>query len=114
MKLDVVELRVKNWFVSVTWYQEKLGLRIIAQEDDHQFALLVGEGGAKLGLIGTKQLPQGQSRATPYFITSQLEKVAAKLKQNGVDVGRIEKMHWGKQMKLTDPEGNVLYLYEEK
>lgn len=114
MKLEVVELRVKNWFTSVTWYHEKLGLRVIVQEDDHQFALLVGEGGAKLGLIGTMQLPQGQSRNTTYFTTSQLEKVAVKLKQNGVDVGRIEKKHWGKQVKLTDPEGNVLYLYEEK
>lgn len=35
MELDVIEIKVKNWYKMVKWYMEVLGLEIVAKEDDH-------------------------------------------------------------------------------
>ncbi|MBI2405419.1 VOC family protein [Candidatus Gottesmanbacteria bacterium] len=112
MKLDVIELHVNNWHKSLDWWVNKLGLKIIVQEDDHKFALLLGTGGAMVGLYGGK--PTSKQRFVPHFKVVNLEETVEKLKHNAIHVDTIEIRHWGKQAKVTDPEENIFYLYQEE
>ena len=92
------------------WYVEKLGLRVVAKEDDHKFALLAGDDASMIGILGTDDRAQ---KLIPYFRTDNLDKVVVDLGAKSVTVGNVEVQHWGKQAKVTDPEGNDVYLYEE-
>ena len=112
VRLEVVELQVKNWSEMLDWRVGKFGLKIIAREDDHQFALLAGDGGAMLGLFGENG--KTEQKLTPYFKSENFEKTVAGLKSQYINVGAIEVRHWGKRAKVKDPEGNIIYLYEER
>ncbi|MBI4215721.1 MAG: VOC family protein [Parcubacteria group bacterium] len=114
MKLDIVELNVKNWEEMVGWYISNLSLKIVAREDDHKFALLAGNDGAMLGLFEVRNPTQGSGGFTPYFRVEKLEDAVNNLKNKSVSVEEIQIRHWGKQVKVKDPQGNEFYLYEEK
>lgn len=113
MKLDVIELHVKNWEEMIEWYSSNLDLKIIAHEDNYKFALLLGDGGAMLGLFAIKNLTQNSGRFIPYFRTNNLEEAVRNLKNKSVHIEEIKIQHWGKQVKVKDPEENEFYLYEE-
>ncbi len=112
MKIDIIELQVNNWKSMVEWYEKSLGFTVRFLEDDHQFALLSGEVGAMLGLYGVEE--KTYTSFIPYMRVEDVEVGVQKLKSMEVNVGAIEERHWGKRAKITDPEGNVFYLYEEK
>lgn len=111
MKLDIIELQVKNWKSMVEWY-EKLGFTVRYREDEHKFALLSADDGAMLGLYGVES--KTPSNFTPYIKVEGINKEVQELKNKGIAVDAMEERHWGKQALVTDPEGNTLYLYEEK
>ncbi len=113
MKLDIIELQVKNWEEMVEWYSSILDLKVMVREDDHRFALLRGESGAMLGLFWVENPTQGSNRFILYFRTDNLENTVNDLKVKAVNIGKIQIQHWGKQAKIKDPEGNECYLYEE-
>lgn len=96
MKLDIIELQVKNWEEMVKWYSSNLNLKVVAREEDHRFALLAEDGGTMLGLFGVENLTQGSSRLIPYFRVDSLEGVVNDLKAKSVDIGATQIQHWGK------------------
>ncbi len=112
MQLNVIELQVKNWKKMLDWVVNKVGFKIIAKEDHDQFVLVQGAGGAMIGIWGVKK--RSAQKFTPYIKVKDLEGIVSNLKKKSVKVGRIEKPHWGKKAKLTDPEGNVYFLSQEE
>lgn len=115
MKLDVIEIQVKEWDEMVRWYNEILGLKILAKENEDKFALLVGENGAAVGLFGKENLSDLKGNITPYWHVDNIENTFQSLSAKGVRfVANIEKRHWGKQARFVDPEDNNHFIYQEK
>ncbi|MBI2029248.1 VOC family protein [Candidatus Gottesmanbacteria bacterium] len=115
MKLDIIELNVKNWEAMIEWYVSNLNLKVVAREDDHKYALLAGSDGAMLGLFGVRNLlMRGSGGFIPYFRTEKLGDVVSNLKSKSVNIEDTQVQHWGEQAKVKDPEGNEFYLYEER
>lgn len=112
MKLDVVELHISDWKKSLDWWVNKLGLKIVVREDKDKFALLIGTDGAMVGLYGGQS--SDKHGFIPFFKVSDIEKEAVRLQRKSVHVDKVEQRHWGKQMKITDIEGNIFCLYQEK
>lgn len=110
MKLDVVEVQVKDWKTSIAWWK-KFGLKLVVRENDDQLALLRSGGGSMIGLFG-KGKPTKHG-FTPYFRVHSINSTVVSLKKKGIIVGRIEKRHWGRQAKVTDPECRIMYVFEE-
>lgn len=112
MKLDVVELRVKDWQKMLDFWKNQLGLSVVAREEDHNFVLLGGDNGAMIGLF--EAIEANQQKFVPYFKVGDLEVMVADLKSKSIDIGEIQETHWGRQAKVVDPEGNEFYIYQEK
>lgn len=112
MKLDIIELRVKNWQKMLNWFTKTLGLSLVVKEDDDKFALVRDKEGLMIGLWMDKS--KSKQRYVPYFKVNNLQHFINTLKTKSVIVGKIQKKHWGDQAKVVDPEGNELYVYQEK
>lgn len=116
MKLDVVEIRVSHWEEMVAWYQHTLGLKLIAREDDDQFALLSVEDGATIGLWGAgKKSTRGTCAHSLHWRVDNVDLAVDELSGRGITFPkRIEQRHWGRVAEFHDPEGNKHFLYQEK
>lgn len=115
IELGVIEIQVLDWEKMVSWYQNNLGLIVIAKEDGDRFALLQGKSGSMIGLIGVKKLPAKSQRITLYWSTQDINTSVNTLKAQGIIFsGNIEKRHWGKQIEFQDPEDNLHMLAQEK
>ncbi len=112
MRLDIIELQVHNWKRMVEWYEKELGFTVRFREDDHQFALLSKDDGAMLSLYGAEVI--SDAHFTPYMKVEDIKIEFSRLKNAGINIDEIEERHWGKRAKVTDPEGHVFYIYEER
>ena len=81
MKLDIVELQVKNWAEMIEWYSSNFNLKVVAREDDHEFALLAGDDEAMLALFAVKNLTHSSSKFIPYFRVNNLVESVGNLKK---------------------------------
>ncbi len=112
MKLDIIELRVKNWQKMLDWFTNTLGLTLVVKEDDDKFALVGDKKGLMIGIWMDKS--KSKQRYVPYFKVDNLQHYINKLKNKSVKVGKIQKKHWDEQAKVIDPEDNELCVYQEK
>lgn len=103
MKLDVVEIQVKDFKKSVEWYKNLLKLLHVEKD----FAMF-NSGKATLALYKGKK-----NCINLYFRSKDLEKSYALMKKKGVNISRIIKVHWGRKFYFKDPEGNKHFIYEE-
>ena len=111
--------RVRDPERMAAWYRENLG---ICSEDGHADFIWSEKDG-----------PEGSSRTvwsvfpadTDYFgpsgpafminyRVSDLDRMLAQLRQNGVAVEKVEDYDYGRFAWITDPEGNRIELWEPK
>ena len=114
-KLDIVLIRVRDWYAAVTWYTDMLELEVAHREDDDEFCLLAfPEGETKLALLGDPTVELVESRCRPDILVDNLDATVAGLRAKGVTiVGDPSGDHEAYRLVgIKDPEGNVLQLYE--
>lgn len=115
MKLDIVQIVVKDWKEAVSWYKDNLGLRVLFREDHHRYCQLAfSEGDTLLALAGTDELVEGPGRCHPNIHVEDLEATVADLKGRGVKfLGEIRGGDEGfRIVSIEDLEGNRLDFYE--
>lgn len=113
--LNIIEIRVKDWDSSLAWYQEKLGLKAEGLHEDPFCFLTFPEGDASIGLDGTEEVSGGGStRCVPCIQVDDLQGTVTELKGRGVEfVADVTGGEEGyRTARLSDPEGNLIQLYE--
>lgn len=119
VKLDHVTLSVEDWRASHDWYIKNLGLRLEFE--------VPGGGRARLGVAAVQDdsgvtlfLEQvvGTVPSCGCVHTFQVSDVDAKhreLSASGVKfLYPPQKRYWGYGAELSDPNGHIIYLWDEK
>jgi catechol 2,3-dioxygenase-like lactoylglutathione lyase family enzyme len=86
------------------WYRDVLGLTF----DEHHRACVTG---VVLALFGFPDV-RPCSHVVAQFVTDDLERTQAVLRERGADVGEIDPHN--RNLIVTDPTGNRLVFYEPK
>lgn len=118
IKLDHITLSVKDWRVSRDWYMTKLGLKPEFEVPNGGRAglgvsALQDDSGLTLFLEQVATVP-----ACGCVHTFQVSDVDAKYRElSASDVKFLcppQKRYWGYGAELTDPNGHIIYLWDEK
>lgn len=117
LQLASVAIYVRDRRAAATWYEEKLGARIVSNDPEHWTTVRIGtRGTAELHLC-----EKGESPLAPetdlgetgiLLLTGGTVKAAHReLSSNGVQfVHPPEKAPWGWFAKFVDPDGNEFWL----
>lgn len=103
MELNVVEIQVKNFEKSVEWYKQLF--KLVHKEEE--FAMF-NTGKAILALWKGRK-----NKTALYFRTGNIKATHESLKNKGIKVSPVRKVHWGRKFYFSDPEGNKHFIYEE-
>lgn len=103
MKLDVIEIQVKDFNKSLIWYKN-----LFKPVHEEQNFAMFNTGRATLALWKGKK-----NRITLYFRSGDIEKMHSKMKKKNIEVSSIQKVHWGRRFSFIDLEGNKYFVYEE-
>jgi catechol 2,3-dioxygenase-like lactoylglutathione lyase family enzyme len=116
-RLDIVQIKVRDWPSAVRWYTENLGLELTAYEEDHQYCWLrFPEGETRIALHGQPDLAAGNTapRCVPVIYVDSLDSVLEALQAKGIhrasDITGEEEGY--RTASVKDPEGNVVQFYE--
>jgi predicted enzyme related to lactoylglutathione lyase len=119
VKLDHATLAVNDWRASRDWYIKNLGLKLEFEVPDGGrdrlgVAALQDDSGVTLFL----EQVAGTVPNCGCIHTFQVTEVDAKhrdLSASGIKFLRTpQKLYWGYGAELADPDGHVLYLWDEK
>ncbi|GAC1464021.1 MAG: hypothetical protein NVSMB9_02210 [Isosphaeraceae bacterium] len=115
-ELYLTEIEVSRWSIVVRWYVEILGLRLSLQEDASGYALLeAGAGRLALKRRGSPaENPPGQVRLL--FQVEDVDTERIRLLAQGVPVSEpVDNVRESyREVRLTDPEGTPLILFERR
>ncbi len=110
MELYLIELTVRDWPASVSWYRDRLGLAVLLTDEPNQFALLAA-GPARIAIKAGLPVP---GSATITFLVSNLEGELSRLAAQGITpLGPIRSSPEGYRIaRFHDPDGYRLDLFE--
>lgn len=97
----------------LTFYRDRLGLRVLYLEEGTCVFLALPNGGPQIALYAGRERVEGSGNH--WFVAFDvrgIDAVVAELEQRGVSVGPIEAVPFGRAAKLSDPEGNVIEVHE--
>ena len=112
LELFLTEIKVSDWASTVRWYVETLGMRLLLEDPDHQYALL-GAGRGRLALKGGS--PEGLDR--------DLVRLIIRVERPGSRAGEAHRPGSGprparrppdegyREVRLHDPEGTPIRLF---
>lgn len=110
--LFLTEIKVSDWPKTVRWYVETLGLRLVLDDPDHQYALL-NAGHGRLALKGGRSDGLGRDGMILIFQVPEVEAERGRLLGLGVAVSPAVD-HPGesyREIRLHDPEGTPIRLF---
>ena len=111
-KIGFISYTVSNLQLSINFYQNLLGLKLLLNEgrwaefniSGQRFAIYEKNNGA---------IKQDQSAGIVYFEANPIETIVKDLQIKGVNFyGEIEVYSYGKIILFSDPDNNSLGLYE--
>jgi catechol 2,3-dioxygenase-like lactoylglutathione lyase family enzyme len=112
VRLDHLTIPVRRYTASRDWYVSNLGLRIEFEIAERKTVALQDDGGFTLFLVES-----GEISSTPCTLTFQVDDVEAthrNLAARGVVFEKApQKLFWGYGAELRDPDGYLLYLWDE-
>lgn len=112
VRLDHLTIPVKQHAVSRDWYVLNLGLSVEFEVAERKTVALQDDAGFTLFLVESDEI-----RATPCTLTFQVDDVETSYRElslRGVAFERgPQKLFWGYGAELRDPDGYLLYLWDE-
>jgi len=112
LELFLTEIKVSDWAGTLRWYVETLGMRLLLEDSDHQYALLAS-GPGRLALKGGS--PEGLHRdhVRLVFRVEDLETELERLIGQGVALAPpVDNPVEGyREVRLHDPEGTPIRLF---
>ena len=114
VRLDHLTIPIGQYARSRDWYASNLGLRVEFEISERKTVAMQDDGGFTLFLV---ESPDG--RVTPSCtLTFQVDDVEMKCRElstRGVTIEKTpQKRFWGYGAELRDPDGYLLYLWDEK
>lgn len=112
-RMSYLFILVHGFQEMLTFYRDRLGLRVVYLEEGVCAFLALPNGGPQIALYTGRE--QVGSTGNHWFFAldvSGLDTVVAELQRRGLSVGPIEDVPYGRAAKLSDPEGNVIELHE--
>lgn len=109
-RINVVYLYVRDMARSLAFYRDVLGIPLAG---DDRWAEATTANGVRFALHavdGEVELGSGTVRFD--FEVDDIGEAAARLLEQGVEVGQIERHDWGAACELVDPDGYRLHLFE--
>jgi catechol 2,3-dioxygenase-like lactoylglutathione lyase family enzyme len=117
-KLDHVTLAVSDWRASRDWYTKNLGLKLEFEVPNGGraglgVAALQDNSGVTLFLEQAGSVPSCGCVHT--FQVADIDAKYRDLLASGIKFLRApQKLYWGYGAELADPDGHMLYLWDEK
>jgi catechol 2,3-dioxygenase-like lactoylglutathione lyase family enzyme len=113
-RLDHLTLPVREYLRSRDWYVANLGLKVEFEVPDRNTVALIDESGFTLFLVES-----ADAHVVPgCTLTFQVDDVEARHRElagRGVRFDKSpQKLFWGYGAELRDPDGYLLYLWDEK
>jgi len=112
LELFLTEIKVSDWASTVRWYVETLGMCLLLEDAEHQYALL-GSGRGRLALKGGS--PKGLDRDHLRLIiqVEDMETEQKRLIGQGVVLSPpVDNPKEGyREVRLHDPEGTPIRLF---
>ncbi len=108
-----IMLSVSDLDQASTWYQDILGLKLAYKNSKSGFAEF-DVGGTRIALRTVAPFGNGANPMLSLY-TYRLEKTVASLKTKGVkflDDGQVQAEFYGRQIRMQDPDGNIITLFE--
>jgi len=105
--VEIIMIPVKDRQKAKEFYL-KLGFEIIVEAPDAH-----GETWIQMGIPGRETTISLASFQGIICETDNIEKEIKKLKEKGIDVGKIDNTPWGRFAWLKDLDGNSLCLHEK-
>jgi catechol 2,3-dioxygenase-like lactoylglutathione lyase family enzyme len=112
-RISVVWLYVRDVARSVTFYNEALGLRLVADPHDPHWAEQTFPDGTRFAVHQAQ--PDAEVRPGTMnldFRVDDIDAAVATLRERGVTCGEIDRQPWGSACELKDPDGYRLGLFQ--
>lgn len=108
--IDTIILRVKDYQKSRLWFEEKLGLKSVYENEEIQLAVLDTGSPTSLTLWQTDQpiLNNPKTSSYPIFKTESAEYSRSELIKNGVKTTELICDSFVTYFQFFDTDGNVL------
>jgi uncharacterized glyoxalase superfamily protein PhnB len=112
VRLDHLTIPVKQHAVARDWYVSNLGLRVEFEVAERKTVALQDDAGFTLFLVESDEI--GSSPRTLTFQVHDVETTYQKLASRGIAFEKApQKLFWGYGAELRDPDGYLLYLWDE-
>ena len=112
-------LWVEKYDECVVFYRDVLGLRIMHQKREGDFALTCFEFGGSYLMIETGGVAKAGPKTVEEnpvklrFNVADIETARKHLREKGLNV-EIEHFNWGSTINITDPDGNHVGIRDEE
>jgi predicted enzyme related to lactoylglutathione lyase len=119
VKLDHAAIAVKDWRAARDWYIRNLGMKLEFEVPNggsakQGVAALQDDAGLTLFVDQVTQPPQ-PCRCVHNFQVDDVEAKYRQLSAAGVKFLKSpQKLFWGYGAELTDPDGHLIYLWDQK
>jgi len=112
IRLDHLTIPVRDVIQSRDWYASHLGLKVEFEIVERKTAALQDDGGFTLFLVEGDP-PRG-TLCTLTFQVADVEATYRDLSSRGVAFDKApQKLFWGYGAELRDPDGYLIYLWDE-
>ena len=112
VRLDHLTIPVKQHTVSRDWYVSNLGLKVEFEVAERKTVALQDDAGFTLFLVESDDI-----RSTPCTLAFQVDDVETTYRdlssRNVAFEKAPQKLFWGYGAELRDPDGYLLYLWDE-
>ena len=111
-KIGFISYTVSNLQQSIKFYQNLLGLELLLIDDRWAEFNISGQRFA-IHEKNNEAIKQDQAGAIVYFEANPIETIIEDLQNKGVNFnGKVEVYSYGKLILFSDPDNNLLGLYE--
>jgi len=114
IRLNHLTIPVKEYSVSREWYTSNLGLKVEFEVPERKTVALQDDDDLTLFLAGSPQA-QVTPCCTLAFQVDDVEVKYRELSAHGVNFEKApQKLFWGYGAELRDPDGYLIYLWDER
>jgi len=114
IRLNHFTIPVRDYLRSKEWYSSNLGLRVEFEIPERKTVALIDDGGITLFLFENTAGAVNPECTLTFEVDSVDEKYRALIDQGVTFEKSPQKLFWGYGAELRDPDGYLIYLWDEK